>query len=115
MLIASPLVFQLPLNFQKFNLQGSEELEQYRLQKKADTAQKINQLGIMPEFKKLKIRRYQDNPNRDPKPDTTGYLEDEVVVVYDSLGQCIGKIQSRKWYWKYHYRNTCKVELSNDS
>lgn len=108
--IASPLVFRLPLNFSKFNLQSSEELEQYRLQQKANTADKLNQLGVMPEFSKLKMRKYRDNPRNDPKPDTTGYLEDETVIVYDSLGRCIGRIQNRQWLWKYRHQNTCKLD-----
>lgn len=108
LLVASPLLFRLPLNFSKFNLQGSEELEQYRQQQKAETAEKLDNLGIMPSFRRLKIRKYLDNPKRDPDPDTTGYLEDEIVKVYDSTGRCIGQIKSRKWFWKYHYRNICR-------
>ncbi|PHJ69168.1 hypothetical protein VF14_03270 [Nostoc linckia z18] len=110
LLVASPLVFRLPLNFSKFNLQGSEEMEQYRAQQKADTAKKLDELGIMPSFTKLKVRRYLDNPKRNPKPDTTGFLEDEVVVVYDSAGRCIGQIENRKWLWKYHYKNVCQIK-----
>lgn len=110
LLIASPLVFRLPLSFSKFNLQSSEEFEQYRLQQKANTANKLDQLGVMPEFSRLKIKGYRDNPNRNPKPDTTGFFDDETVIVYDSLGRCIGRIQNRQWLWKYYYRNTCKLK-----
>jgi hypothetical protein len=110
LLVASPLLFRLPLNFSKFNLQGSEELEQYRQQQKAETAEKLEKLGMMPSFKKLKIRKYLDNKRRNPNPDTTGYLEDEIVVVYDSVGRCIGQIENRKWLWKYHYKNVCNVK-----
>ncbi|MEH1778516.1 MAG: hypothetical protein V7L26_05100 [Nostoc sp.] len=107
LLIASPLVFRMPLNFQKFNLQGSEELEQYRLQQKAETADKLDKLGIMPSFRKLKVRKYFDSPKRNPKPDTTGFLDDDIVIVYDSVGRCIGRIEDHKWLWKYHYKNVC--------
>ncbi|MEH1777170.1 hypothetical protein [Nostoc sp.] len=110
LLVASPLLFRLPLNFSKFNLQGSEELEQYRQQQKAETAEKLDKLGIMPSFKRLKFRRYLDNPKRNPRPDTTGYLDDEIVVVYDSAGRCIGQIENRKWLWKYHYKNVCSTK-----
>ncbi|WP_254625661.1 hypothetical protein [Nostoc sp. TCL240-02] len=110
LLIASPLVFRMPLNFQKFNLQNSEELEQYRAQAKSNTAEKLDKLGIMPSFKKLKFRRYLDDPRRNPMPDTTGYLDDEVVIVYDSAGRCIGRIEERKWLWKHHYKNVCKIK-----
>jgi hypothetical protein len=110
LLIASPLVFRMPLNFQKFNLQGSEELEQYRLQQKAQTADKLDKLGIMPSFRKLKVRKYFDSPKRNPKPDTTGFLDDDIVIVYDSFGRCIGRIEDRKWLWKYHYKNVCSTK-----
>ncbi|AUB42227.1 hypothetical protein COO91_08339 [Nostoc flagelliforme CCNUN1] len=110
LLVASPMFLRLPLNFSKFNLQGSEELEQYRQQQKAQTANKLDELGIMPSFRKLKVRKYLDSPKRNPRPDTTGYLEDEIVVVYDSVGRCIGKIEERKWLWKYHYKNVCNLK-----
>ncbi|MBN3948440.1 MAG: hypothetical protein HWQ38_19080 [Nostoc sp. NMS7] len=109
-LIASPLLLGIPLGFAKFNLQKSEELSQWRSQQKAITAKKLDELGIMPEFKKLKFVRYLDTPKRNPKPDTTGYLNDETVIVYDSAGRCIGKIENRKWLWKYHYKNVCKAD-----
>lgn len=113
LLIASPLVFRLPLNFSKFNLQASEELEQYRLEQKSATAEKLDQLNMMPRFNKLRIRDYLDNRKRNPKPNTTGYLEDDDVIVYDSAGRCIGRIKNRKWLWKYHYQNVCKIIQSN--
>lgn len=110
LLVASPMFLRLPLSFSKFNLQGSEELEQYRQQQKAQTANKLDELGIMPSFRKLKVRKYLDSPKRNPRPDTTGYLEDEIVVVYDSAGRCIGKIEERKWLWKYHHKNVCSAK-----
>ncbi|QIR40555.1 hypothetical protein HCG51_30280 [Tolypothrix sp. PCC 7910] len=45
----------------------------------------------------LKIRQYIDNPKRDPLPETTGWLESEVIYVDDSAGACIERISSRQW------------------
>ena len=55
-----------------------------------------------------RIRNYLDSKKRNPRPDTTGYLEDETVFVYDSTGLCIGRIEQRQWRWKYRFKNACK-------
>jgi hypothetical protein len=121
--VASPLLLKLPSQFQAFNsntqletetakekaqVENSEELERTRIQQKKQTADKLKQTGVLPTGTKLKIRRYYDNPKHNPKPEPTGFLEDETVFVYDSAGVCIGKIQSRKWLWKHYYTNACK-------
>lgn len=113
-LISSPLFIKIPVGWLKFNLQTDAEIEQFRLQQKKETAQKINELGIIPSYNSLKIRGYIDTPKHNPKPDLTGYSKDEIVIVYDSTGICIGKIQNQKWLWKYRYKNVCEL-TENDS
>lgn len=123
LLAASPLFIKLPSQFQAFNantqletemakqkaqVENSEDLERTRIQQKKQTADQLKQTGVLPTGTKLKIRKYYDTPKWNPLPDTTGFLEDEIVYVYDSAGVCIGKIQARKWLWKHFYTNTCK-------
>ncbi|MBD2341959.1 hypothetical protein H6G64_34065 [Calothrix sp. FACHB-156] len=110
-LIASPLFLKLPSQFQSFNatarIEQSEDVERSRIEQRQLTALKLAQTQVMPNTQKLKIRQYIDNPKRDPRPETTGWLESEVVYVYDSAGACIGRISARQWQWKYHYKNAC--------
>jgi len=110
-LIASPWISKLPAQFQTYNtattIQQSEELERIKAEQRAATSQKINELGVSPSFSKLRIRNYLDTPKRNPRPDTTGYLEDELVFVYDSTGRCIGRIEERQWKWKYRVGGAC--------
>lgn len=110
--IASPLFAKLPAQFQAFNtateIENSEEIERTRIEQRKVTAEQLAQAGVIPNGQKLKIRRYVDNPRRNPQPDTTGWLKSEIIFVYDSAGTCIGRIEKRKWLWKHHYRNVCK-------
>ena len=123
LLAASPLFIKLPSQFQAFNantqletelakqkaqVESSEDLERTRIEQKKATADTLKRTGVLPTSTKLKIRNYFDTPKWNPKPDTTGFLEDEIVYVYDSAGVCIGKIQTRKWLWKHFYKNACK-------
>ncbi|WP_375503512.1 hypothetical protein [uncultured Nostoc sp.] len=109
--IASPLFAKLPAQFQAFNtaaeIENSEKIERTRIEQRKVTAEQLAQAGVIPNGQKLKIRRYVDNPRRNPQPDTTGWLESEIIFVYDSAGTCIGRIEKRKWLWKHHYRNVC--------
>jgi hypothetical protein len=119
--IASPLFAKLPSQYQAFKadtdletktaianarIRNSEDAYRSRIEQKRKTADKLKETGVIPTGQKLRIRRYYDDPKLDPKPDTTGYLEDEKVYVYDSSGVCIGRIQKREWYWKYYYKNS---------
>jgi hypothetical protein len=121
-LTASPLFLKLPAQYQAFNKNSemevdaaiaysktrtSEQIERERIQERKETADTLQRTGILPTHQKLKIRRYFDNPKRNPNPDITGYLEDETVFVYDSAGICIGRIENRQWYWKHWYKNAC--------
>ncbi|AKG24912.1 hypothetical protein [Calothrix sp. 336/3] len=120
--VASPLIFKLPSQFRAFNASTSleadtrveqayfrnrEEFERIRIDQRQETAERLAQAGVLPNGQKLKIRRYFDNPKRNPNPDTTGWQEGEVVFVFDAAGACIGQIKNRQWYWKHHYRNVC--------
>ncbi|AFY45734.1 hypothetical protein [Nostoc sp. PCC 7107] len=111
-LIISPWLSQLPAQFKTYNsgitIRESEELERIKAEQRAATADKINELGVMPSFKKLRINDYLDSKRFNPRPNTTGYLEDETVFVYDSTGKCVGRIEARKWKWKYQFKNACK-------
>jgi hypothetical protein len=122
LLTASPLFLKLPAQYQAFNKSSemevdaalassktktSEQIERSRIEQRKETADTLQRTGILPTHQKLKIRRYFDNPKRNPNPDTTGYLEDETVYVYDSAGVCIGRIENRQWFWKYWYKNIC--------
>jgi hypothetical protein len=121
-LIASPILLKLPSQFHTFNsttllqteaaqekaeIEASENLERIKIEQKKQTAEKLKQTGLLPSGDKLKIRDYYDNPQWNPNPNTTGFLKDETVFVYDSAGICIGKIQARKWLWKHFYQNIC--------
>ena len=121
-LIASPILLKLPSQFHTFNsttlleteaakqkaeVEASEDLERTRIEQKKQTADKLKQTGILPSGDKLKIRDYYDNPKWNPNPNTTGFLKDEIVFVYDSAGLCIGQIRERKWLWKHFYQNVC--------
>jgi hypothetical protein len=114
-LIASPILLKLPSQFHTFNsttlleteaaqekaeIETSEDLERIKIEQKKQTADKLKQTGLLPSGDKLKIRDYYD-------PNTTGFLKQETIFVYDSAGICIGKIQARKWLWKHFYQNVC--------
>ena len=109
--IAAPLVIKLPSQFQAFDaalqIEQSEKIERSRIAQRKETADKLAQAGVLPNGQKLKLRRYLDNPKRDPQPDTTGWLEKETVYVYDAAGKCVGRIEERKWLWKHYYKNAC--------
>jgi hypothetical protein len=121
-LIATPLFLKLPSQFQSFSstteleadlarqkaqVEASEDLERSRIDQKKQTADKLKETGVLPSGKKLLVRDYYDNPKWNPNPNTTAFLEDEIVFVYDTAGVCIGKIQARKWLWKHFYQNVC--------
>ncbi|GAB1544790.1 hypothetical protein NUACC21_74660 [Scytonema sp. NUACC21] len=89
-------------------LQSQEELERERIAQRAKTAEELYKAGIAPNATRLRVRRYLDNPQRDPKPDTTGYSADAVVYVYDSASVCIGRIEGNYWLWKHKYPNACE-------
>ncbi|AFY45475.1 hypothetical protein [Nostoc sp. PCC 7107] len=112
-LIATPMFVKLPQQFQAFyavsNLEANESIERSRIEQRKLTSDTLNETGILPTSLKLRIRGYLDNPRRDPRPDTSYYQEDEQVYVYDSSGRCIGQISERRWLWKYHYKNVCKL------
>jgi hypothetical protein len=120
--VASPLFLKLPFQFVAFSastqlendaafskaqITQSEELERTRIAEKKATADKLKEAGVMPTGVRLKIRDYYDNPKWNPNPETTGFLKDETVFVFDSAGVCIGKIQNRQWFWKHFYANVC--------
>ncbi len=122
LLIALPLFIRLPAQFHAFNsttqlstelakqkarVEASEDLERARIQQKKQTADQLKQTGILPTATKLIIRDYYDNSTWNPHPNTTAFLKDETVYVYDSAGSCIGRIQARKWFWKHFYTNIC--------
>lgn len=110
-LIASPLIIKLPPQFSAFNaanaIRASEDIERIKVAERAATADAINEAGVIPSSRKLRMLGYLDNSKHNPKPDVTGYLEDEIVFVYDSVGKCIGRIQERKWAWKYRIKDAC--------
>jgi hypothetical protein len=123
LLTGSSLFLKLPSQFQAFNVnsqleaeaaiaqakvENSEDIERRRIEQKKETADTLKRTGVLPTGQKLKIRNYYDNPKHNPNPDTTGFLADETMFVYDSAGVCIGKIQNRKWLWKYWYTPACK-------
>lgn len=86
----------------------SEQTERTRITERRKTADTLYNAGIMPSATKLRIRRYLDSPRRDPRPDTTGWLNDETVYVYDAAGSCIGRIEERRWYWKHRHAAACE-------
>ncbi len=121
-LIATPLFIKLPSQFSSFNssteletelakekaqLEANEALERARIEQRKQTADKLKETGVLPSGQKLIIRDYFDDPKWNTHPNTTAFLEDETVYVYDSAGVCIGKIQARKWLWKHFYQNVC--------
>jgi hypothetical protein len=121
-LIATPLFLKLPSQFrsfgsateleadlarQKVQVEASESLERSRIEQRKQTADKLKETGVLPSGEKLIVRDYYDNPKWNPNPNTTAFLEDETVFVYDSAGVCIGKIQARKWLWKHFYQGVC--------
>ncbi len=121
-LIATPLFLKLPSQFQSFSstteleadlvrqkaqVEASEDLERSRIDQKKQTADKFKETGVLPSGGKLIVRDYYDNPKWNPNPNTTAFLEDEIVFVYDTAGVCIGKIQAKKWLWKHFYQNVC--------
>ncbi len=121
-LIAIPLLFKLPTQFSLFDwnnqleaetkkekaeIESSEDIERTKIQQRRTTADTLNKAGVMPSGNKLKIRKYYDNPKHDPKPETTAYLASDLIYIYDSSGKCIGRIQNRKWLWKYYFTYAC--------
>ncbi|MFL9458035.1 hypothetical protein AB0756_39855 [Tolypothrix campylonemoides VB511288_2] len=89
------------------NLRTSEEFQRSRITERAKTSEQLYFSGIAPNTTKLRIRRYLDSSNFDPKPDTTGWGADEVVYVYDSAGVCVGRIENNQWFWKHQYKKAC--------
>lgn len=116
-IICLPLVIKLPGQFTAFNaaseLETEESIERSRIAERKRTADKLNEAGVMPEAEVLKILEYYDSPRRDPKPEVTGYLADQTVIVVDSAGRCIGRIRNRRWEWKHYYANVCKGTIPN--
>jgi hypothetical protein len=121
-LICSPFFFKLPAQFSVFNfsnqietetkkakaeIEGSEQVEIVKIEQRKTTADALKKAGVMPSGNRLKIRRYYDNSKHDPKPETSGFLAAELVYVYDSSGVCIGRIQNKKWLWKYYFTYAC--------
>ena len=121
-LIATPLFLKLPSQFQSFSstteleadlarqkaqVEASEDLERSRIDQKKQTADKLKETGVLPPVEKLIVRDYYDNPQWNPNPNTTAFLLNETVFVYDTAGVCIGKIQARQWLWKHFYQNVC--------
>jgi hypothetical protein len=122
LLIATPLFIRLPSQFYAFNsateletelaqekaqVEANEALERARIEQRKQTADKLKETGVLPSGQKLIIRDYFDDPKWNPHPNTTAFLADETVYVYDSAGACIGRIQNRKWLWKHFYQNIC--------
>lgn len=109
--VASPLILKLPSQFKSFDaatqIESNEYVERSHILQRRETANTLAKAGVLPNGQKLKIRKYFDDPNNDPKPDTTGWLADETVYVYDAGGICIGKIQNRKWLWIHNYESAC--------
>ena len=109
--ISTPLFIKLPAQFQAFHaemqIENNEQIERSRIEQRRQTADTLAQAGVLPNGQKLKIRRYYDDPKHDPKPETTGWLEDETVFVYDTAGVCIGRIEHRQWRWKHRHKNAC--------
>lgn len=110
-LVASPLFFKLPAQFEAFNTSTDLELETAKekalIEQQKLVADKLKETGVLPPTNNLIMRDYFDNPKRNPKPTTTAFRKDETVFVYDSAGICIGKIQNRKWLWKHYYQGIC--------
>lgn len=122
LLIATPLFIKLPNQFNAFHssteletelakskaqLEANEALERARIEQRKQTADKLKETGVLPTGQKLIIRDYFDDSKWNPNPNTSAFLKDETVYVYDSAGACIGKIQDRKWLWKHFYQNVC--------
>lgn len=117
-IIFLPVFFKLPGQFTAFNaaneLARDEQIERSRIAERKKTADKLNEAGVMPEAQVLKILKYYDNPRRDPKPETTGFLKDQTVIVVDSAGRCIGRIQNRQWKWKHYYKGVCNGDIPDN-
>lgn len=112
---ALPMFVKLPSQFQAYNAveelqtavalaqartKASEDVERNRIEQRKQTSDALHDAGVLPSGQKLKIRNYLYDSKVDPDPDTTGYLADDLVYVYDSSGSCIGRIYHRKWQFK---------------
>jgi hypothetical protein len=104
---AMPLIPKIATYAASERLKAEEELRRTTITERAKTSEALYQAGVAPTATTLRIRRYIDNPKRDPKPDTTGYGALELVYVYDSTGMCIGKIEQNQWYWVHKHNDAC--------
>ena len=117
-LIVLPMFFKLPAQFTAFDAKSeyenqsvlaqaktkaSEDLERSRIDQRKQTADALHESGVLPSGQKLKITNYLYNSKLDPNPETTGYLASETVYVYDSAGECVGRIWKKKWQFKAWY------------
>jgi hypothetical protein len=108
-----PLIPKIGTYAQSERLKAEEELQRTSIIEQAKTSETLYEAGIAPTTKVLRMRRYVDTPKVDPKPDPTGFPATQLIVVYDSGGRCIGKIEDNQWYWKYNYSDVCNGKSSN--
>jgi len=108
-----PLVPKIQTYATSERLKAEEELRRTTIAEQAKTSETLYNAGVAPTTKVLRMRRYVDTPKVDPKPDTTGFPATQLLIVYDSGGRCIGKIEDNQWYWKYKYSDVCSNKPSN--
>jgi hypothetical protein len=108
-----PLIPKMATYAASERLKAEEELRRTTIAEQAKTSETLYNAGVAPTTKVLRMRRYLDTPKVDPKPDTTGFPATQLLIVYDSGGRCIGKIEDNQWYWKYKYNDVCNGKSSN--
>ncbi len=108
------MLLQVPADYQKFETKrrtsDSEDINRARIKERKETANLLQKTGLLREGKTLTIRDYEDDSKEKPgisNRTLLSYLEDEEVYVYDFKRMCIGKIKSRRFYWKHHYKGIC--------
>jgi hypothetical protein len=102
-----PLIPKIGTYAASERLRAEEELQRATIAERAKTSEALYNAGIAPNATRVRMKQYLDNPNQDPKPDTTGYGAFEIIYVYDSAGVCIGKIEGNQWLWKHKHNNIC--------
>ncbi|WP_373525880.1 hypothetical protein [Nostoc sp.] len=102
-----PLIPKLRAYAEAERLKATEGLERSRIEERAKTSNALYEAGVMPTTRKLRITNYFDSSKRNPRPDTTLYLDDEIIDVFDATGRCIGRIEEGIWKWKHKDKEIC--------
>lgn len=93
---------------EKLQMQAETDIktEEAKQQKRQATSFSENEVNPVKTFS---LWGYVDNPRKKPRIDFRAFPKSsQKVYIFDASNRCIGYVQSKKFYWKYHYKGICK-------